>query len=144
MALTRAQTERELVDRLKGLLRAARMNATTVDGTNSSLNSPIARAIRDIGGSVTNPSLVVDADLTSVGDVVAFFDYAELRTRETIDGNLGKSTVDLKAGDIDGKFNQLRQANDRAMARLRIQLGVDTTGTLTAGVINYGFLSLNS
>jgi hypothetical protein len=111
---TRANIELEIVSRASAWMTAAGLAVTTV-GTNASLNSPIAWAIRTAGGTVSNPALVADADVATVAsaDYDFFLDLAELRTLENILANF--SGVDKKAGPVELKSSQL---GDRIAARI--------------------------
>src|SRR5690242_14586451 len=102
MSLTRANIETILVKRCGPLMTAAGM-ATTVLGSNADLNDPIGYAVRKAGGSVTSFVAVADADIAGVDELGydQLLDLAELRTLETILGNL--DDVDLRVGPRDEK-----------------------------------------
>jgi hypothetical protein len=118
MTLTRANVETILVKRCGPLLTAAGM-ATTVAGSNADLNDPIGYAIRKSSGTVASFVSVADADLTTVAadEYDQLLDLAELRTLETILGNLDE--VDIRVGPRDEKFSQLRTDTEKRLERLQ-------------------------
>lgn len=99
--------EASLVKRAGALLTFVGLDGTTVDGTNLDLNDVIGAAIRRLGGTTTNPGLVVDADVQTVdaADFDAMLDLAELRLLYTIRGNLTK--VDVTAGPFSEKYSDI-------------------------------------
>lgn len=112
---TRAEAEVELVARLGGWLVAAGLDGTTVDGTNASLDSPLAWALRAV-----EEDSVADVPSASLSQ---FYDLAELRALLTIYQNYSK--VDGKAGPVEGKADQLAQRMARRIADLRAQIAAD-------------------
>ena len=72
---------------------------------NPKLSDPIAWALRILGGSPTDDTNPVDADMATITAVDAFLDLAELRTMEAILGNL--ALVDVRTGPVDEKLSQL-------------------------------------
>jgi hypothetical protein len=145
MSLTRVQVETILVKRCGPLLTAAGM-ATTFAGANTDLNDPIGYAIRKSGGTVTAITAVVDADIATIdsSDHDQLLDLAELRTLETILGNL--DDVDIRVGPRDEKLSQLRTDLEKRLARLqkRIQdeYGV-TAVSMETGTIALDFADHN-
>lgn len=140
MTITRANAEGMLVAATGPLLTAAGM-AVTVIGSNADLNSPIGRAIRDLGYTVTDITSIVDADVAQVTDAQTdeFLDVATYQTLEAILGNL--DDVDLTTGPRTEKFSQLvKQVNDK-IARLlkRLDTLYGYGQTITAGVIKLQF-----
>lgn len=118
---TRADIEQEIVSRAKAWLTAVSM-AVTYAGSNLDLNSSIAWAIRQAGGTVSAPSLVTDTDVGTVAsaDYDFLLDLAEYRTLVSIYQNYKK--VDGKAGPVEGKADQLAQRIRAAIADKRAQL----------------------
>lgn len=125
MSLTRAAIEKILVRRCGALLTEAGLDGTTDDGTNHDLNDPIGWAIRNAGGSVDDVTAVVDDDTARVAtdDIDKCLDLAELRTLESISGNLPR--VDIESGPFSQKFNQLRVGLEQRIARKRKQVKSD-------------------
>lgn len=142
MTTTRANIEAVLVRRCGKLLTAAGLDGTTIAGTNGDLNDPIGWAIRQCGGTVATLTSVVDGDVSSVNDADAdkLLDLAELRTIETIEGNL--DGVDITVGPRSESLNQLsvrvRAKLDSKRAQLQRDYGFGV-GTLTAGVVSLDF-----
>lgn len=144
MSLTRANIETILVKRCGPLMTAAGM-ATTVLGSNADLNDPIGYAVRKTGGSVTSFVAVADADIAGVDELGydQLLDLAELRTLETILGNL--DDVDLRVGPRDEKFSQLRTDTEKRMERLqkRIEKEYGIGVSIEAGVVILDFVEHN-
>lgn len=146
MALTRANTEAILVQRLGAWLTNAGL-ATTIVGTNASLNDPIGYAIRIAGGAVASYALVTDADLATVADadLDMLLDVAELRALENVLSNF--TLVDAKAGPVEAKSSQFADRLERVIARKRAQLaqryGIEGAATMTTGVISLNFTELD-
>ena len=124
MALTRAQFEVELISRCGKLLTAASLDGVTSTGSNPDLNSPLGYAIRQAGGSVADPALVADSDLSgfAASSYDQLFDLAEYRTLENIAGNL--DTVDVRAGPLSESLGQLGERVEKRLARLEKTLQI--------------------
>lgn len=142
MSLTRANCETILVKRLGALLSEASL-AVTIVGSNADLNDPIGWAVRQCGGSVASVTSVADADVATVAasDMDKLLDLAELRTLETISGNL--AGTDIKVGPRSENLDLLAQRVEQRLARKQTQLQRDYgfgLGTLEAGVIRLGFM----
>lgn len=107
MAVTRANAEAVLINRLAVLMNEASLDSTTVDGTNADLNDALCTALRDMGGTVTDITNIADADLAVLAeaDYNQFLDRAELRTLETVEGNM--AFTDITAGPRSEKLSQL-------------------------------------
>lgn len=142
MALTRENIETVLVKRCGALLTAAGLNGTTHDGSNADLDDPIAVALLELGitpASITHP---VDADCAHVSatDTLKCFDLAEVRTLESILGNLDE--VNITVGPRSESLSDLAKQVEQKLARLQAQLlrkyGIGQ-GTLTAGIITLDF-----
>lgn len=116
MTVTRAKVEEILIRRCGGLLSEAGL-AITYAGANANLNDPIGWAIRQCGGSVSDPVSVTNSDVATVGETDAdkLFDLAELRTLESISGNL--AVVDLDIGPRSEKLGQLAEMVEKRLAR---------------------------
>jgi hypothetical protein len=146
MALSRANVESILVQRIGGWLTNAGL-ATTIAGANQSLNDPLGYAIRIAGGTVTSYALVVDADVVTVADanLDKMLDVAELRALENVLSNY--ALVDAKAGPVEAKSSQfadrLMKVIDRLRAQLAVRYGIEGTVGITTGVISLNFTELN-
>jgi hypothetical protein len=142
MSLTRANIESVLIRRVGKLLAAADLDGTTVSGSNGDLNDPIGWAIRQCGGTVASVVSVADGDCASVDDtdVDKLLDLAELRTLETIEGNL--DGVDITVGPRSESLNQLsvrvRMKLDAKRDQVRRDYGFNVA-TLSAGVVTLDF-----
>lgn len=136
MALTRANAEFILEARTGPLLTAAGMS-TDVDGTNVDLNDPIARAVRDLGHTVTSAVLVADADVAAVttAETDEFLDVATLHTLEAVLGNL--DDVDIKVGPMSESLSQLSERVERKIARMLAQLERDYGYSLSTVFTGY-------
>jgi hypothetical protein len=147
MAITRANVEAFLVKRCGSLLTAAGMDGTTVSGSNADLNDPIGYAIRKCGGTVAALASVADSDLAGIdsADYDQLIDIAELRTLESIEGNL--DDVDISVGSRRESLNQLAAQVAKKIDRKREQVerayGVNV-GVLEAGVVSLGFQEQNT
>jgi hypothetical protein len=116
---TRAKYEAVLIRRLGASLTAASLDGTTVNGTNADLNDPLGYATRKLGGTVSDVSSVVDADLSTISSdfgVDALLDVAELRTLENILGNY--TLVDISAGPERESLSQVATATEKRAERL--------------------------
>lgn len=142
MTITRAEVEAVLVRRSGKLLVAAGLDGTTIDGTNADLNDPIGSAVRQMGYSVASVVNVTDSDLSVIGDdeIDQLLDVAELRTLETVEGNLDQ--VDITVGPRSESLNQLsvrvRMKIDTVRRAIEKKYGIGA-GTLSAGVIGLDF-----
>jgi hypothetical protein len=117
MTITRANVESILVQRCGRLMSFVGM-AVTVAGSNASLNDPIGYAVRQIGYTVANITSVADIDLASIADAELdeLLDYAELRTLESIAGNM--DAVDITNGPESEKFSQVSTTVDKRLSKL--------------------------
>lgn len=146
MAITRPNVEAVIVARCGALLIAAGLDGTTVDGTNASLNDPIGAALRKAGYTVSNIASVANADLAAVvvGDYDKVLDLAELRTLESILGNL--DDVDIKLGPRSESLSQLAAMLEKRIDRLQDKVeeehGIGLS-SLQAGVIALDFADHN-
>lgn len=140
---TRANVELEIVSRASAWMAASGLAVTTA-GSNASLNSPIAWAIRQAGGTVSDPALVADADVATVSDLDLLYDLAELRTLENVLANF--TGVDKKAGPVELKSSQMADRIEKRIAQLRAWLstayGIGGTGILTGGTLTLDIAEL--
>lgn len=141
MALTRANVEQVLVKRTGALLEKADL-AVTFTGSNDDLNDPIGWALRQAGYTVADITAVANSDLSSVttADTDKLLDLAELRTLETILGNI--PAVDVKLGPRAESLSQLAKQVQDKISRLQKRLADDYgigTAILEAGLLTYEF-----
>lgn len=103
---TRVQVETMLVSRTSRLL-AIVGKATTTAGSNVDLNDAIGVAVRVLGGTVTDPVTVADADIQTVDSdkFDALLDIAELRVLYSIRGNL--TLTDVVSGPFEDTFSDI-------------------------------------
>lgn len=139
---TRADIELEVVSRTSAWLANVGF-AVTVAGANADLNSPIAWAIRQAGGTVATPALVANADVATVAaaNFDLLLDLAELRTLENVLANF--ALVDAKAGPVEAKSSQFADRIERRIAQLRSWLatayGIGGTTLVSGGVLTLNF-----
>lgn len=143
MTITRANVESVLVQRAGSFMAAVGM-ATTVAGSNASLNDPIGWALRRAGYSVSSLTSVADSDLAGLAttDTDKLLDLAEIRTLENVAGNL--TQVDVTMGDRTDKFGQLLAQIEKRIERLRKQIEQDYgigAGGLEVGLITHDFMA---
>ena len=140
MSITRLQLENELVSRRKAMLEAVEIQPTPTGYPD--LNSPIAYAVRQSGGTVSDLSSVADSDLATVdpADYDKLMDLAEYRLLINIKGRWAK--VDIRSGPFSQSLNQFAdQINDdiAAMkAHIQDEYGFGG-GSLSVGVIDLDF-----
>jgi hypothetical protein len=120
MAITTAQTEQIIIDRLGPLMGKAGMDNTTVDGTNTDLTDPIRSALWAQGKTVAT---ITSPDPSGVTEYAKFLRLTEYFTLENIAGNL--ELVDIEVGPRSQKYNQLTQQVQDKIARLRKALRED-------------------
>jgi hypothetical protein len=141
MAITRLQLDQELVSRRKAMLEAVGIPESP--SVYPALNSPVAYAIRQCGGTVANISGVVDSDLATVdpADYDKLMDLAEYRLLMNIKGRWAK--VDISSGPFSQSLSQLADQLDKDIAAMKTlvaeQYGA-TGATLLAGVIDLSFM----
>ena len=145
MAVSRANVEYILIQRVGPLMAKAGQDGTTVDGTNANLADPIAWALQTAGYSVadiTNPTTAEVA--LAVDDILEVSALAELRTLENILGNL--DDVDTSVGPRDEKLSQLAEQVQRRLdwfsGRVEQLWGHGAT-ELTTGTLTYEFVEHN-
>lgn len=147
MSLTRAAVEAEIVEEIGPRMAFVGM-PTTTDGTNSSLNGPIRRALGFMGFGTAVPLVVAD------GDLAAFYDSGtdspsrnawrlerliDLACLNVIQSILFKTTgddVDWKAGIDEVKAHQfvddLRKDIERLEAAVAEPYGPDLPAPVLA------------
>lgn len=139
MAISRANVENVLVSRAGPLLTKAGQDGTTVDGTNTDLADPIAWALRQVGyttADITNPTTAeVAAASDDVDEVV---DLAELRTLESLLGNL--DDVDITLGPRSEHLSQLAKQVETKLKR--VAKWVEKTYGYGASVLGTGTITV--
>lgn len=141
MSITRAQVEAELISRRLAMLKAVDMD-TTSQGANPDLNSPIAYAVRQCGGTVASLSAVTSGDVQSVdeADIDKLLDLAEYRLLMNIKGRWAK--VDISSGPFSQSLSQFSKDLDADIfekkASLQSSYGFGG-GSLQVGVIDLDF-----
>ena len=93
------------VTQVEFLLSKRRKKFLDLISDNIDMVDPIGYAIRQNGGTVSDPTVITDADVSTVSDLDALLDVAELRLCRNIKGNL--DVVDIKTGPLDEKLSQL-------------------------------------
>ena len=141
MTITRVQLDSELVARRKAMLEAVGIGPTPTE--NPDLNSPIAYAIRQCGGTVASIASVVDSDLATVdpADYDKLMDLAEYRLLMNIKGRWAR--VDISSGPFRQSLNQLADQLDKDIAAMKANIaetyGV-TGSSIQVGVIDLDFM----
>ena len=136
MTLTRANAEAVLVKRIGALFANIGLDGTTVDGTNTDLNDPIAYALTYLGYGVTDYTSVTDADMSSLStdNYNAFFDIAEMRCLETA-LNVASNLVSITVGPRSEQLGQIADslktmiANKKKSIQDDYGLGIGTIST---------------
>lgn len=136
--MNRAAVETEIVRRLGPWMAKAGLAVTTA-GSNADLASPIAWAVRQAGGTVADPTAPTSDEVGAITDADKLFALAEYRTlQNTYQAYTG---VDVSAGAVSAKNDQLRQAMKERLAELKAYLraeydiGVTFTGAAVSGAI---------
>src|SRR5215212_491512 len=119
MAVTRANIETILIRRCGKLLSAAGLDGTTVSGANADLNDGIGSALRTLGYTVASLVSVADSDVSVVADseIDQLLDLAELRTLESVAGNLDKVTI--QSEDQRKQWSDLAARLETTITRMR-------------------------
>jgi hypothetical protein len=147
MALTRANVEVLLIQRVGSLFTELGLDGTTANGSNPDLNDPIGTAIRKVGGSVSDLTAVADADLSGVATAKydELIDRAELRALETA-LNAATRLVALAVGPRREQLGdiamRLRLSVDDKRRQMRMEYGSGVS-SLTAGVITLDLMQQN-
>ena len=142
MTITRAQVEAELISRRLAMLQAVNMD-TTSQGANPDLNSPIAYAVRQCGGTVASLSAVTSGDVQSVdeAEIDKLLDLAEYRLLMNIKGRWAK--VDASSGPFSQSLSQFADQLDKDLEAMKANLenvyGFGG-GSLQVGVIDLSFM----
>jgi hypothetical protein len=122
-------------------LAYAGLDGVTVDGTNQSLNDPIAAGLASLGVAAAGLA-VADPDLLAVDSIAArqLLDVAELRALESILGN--KASPDQRALNsylYEGRFYaQLQKTIAYKNSQVEREYGIGVP-TVSAGVLDLGF-----
>lgn len=145
MSLTRTQVEQMLIRRVGKLFADLELDGVTDSGTNDDLNDAIGYAVRQCGGTVADPTAVVDADLSAITETDKLLDFAELRALKTA-LTVARRLVTFQTGPRAEDLSDLAKglAADVAMKQAEISesygLGV---GALEAGVVSLVFMETN-
>ena len=101
--------------RIGGYWSVAGLDATTVDGTNTSLNDPITQAARDLGYSLVDFTSLADADLTTftADQWTALLDVSTLYCLRKIEGSYTK--FDETVGPKSQQLSQRRDGYEQAL-----------------------------
>lgn len=118
MALTRANAEVVIVNRVGGLMEFVGL-AVTFMGANEDLNGPLSWAARRMDLSLASPVTVTDSELSGLSDddIDDFLDLAEYRILENIQGQL--DLVDIAAGPRSEKLSQISAQVEKMLAARR-------------------------
>lgn len=138
-AFTRITGETVLVNRLGPLMTVAEM-ATTIVGTNSDCDDPLAYATRAVGNVTADFNTVTDAELALVAtaDLDDLLTVAEWRLLKNLLGAFNE--VDIKAGPRDEKMSQF---SDKVQKMLDdMEPTIEALGLLTAPM-TAGYISLD-
>lgn len=147
MALTVVEFETVLTRRIGALLTTVGLDGSTIDGNNPDLVDPMAYSIRQIGGSVTTITDVIDADLTefSESQYDELFDVAELRALRSA-YSAATGLVDTKIGPRDEKRSTVAANLDKLITAKEKEVekayGVNSW-TLSAEIVEFDFDSLD-
>lgn len=135
---TRAQIETTISRRCGPLLALAGMTAIVQPGDD--LASPIAWAVRQLGGATADPTQPTAAEIAAISSADALFDLTELAALESA---LTRYTgVNQTSQGESSENDQIRAALTKAVDRKRalIERTYGTqSATLTAGVIGLAF-----
>jgi len=136
MALTIVQVETILIRRVGTLFTAVGLDGTTVDGDNADLVDPIGTSIRNLGGTVTTITDIVDADLAGIteDDYDELLDVAELRALQSAH-SAATTLIDTKLGPRDEKLSSVATT----LAKL-----IDQKQKQTEELYGYGLRELES
>lgn len=141
MTITRAQIETILISRTGGLLLAAELDVTTVNGTNADLADPISKAASLLGIEVADVTNITDTELSGVAqtDVTELLDRAELATYRMIAGNL--SLTDIYIGPRREFFSQLARQVQKNIDQLseEIEANFGVGRQLQSGTLRLDF-----
>lgn len=109
----------------------------TVNGISVTIDSAIAWAIRECGGSTADITAATDAELAGASSIDCVLDNAELRTLMTVLQNI--TTVDWKAGPISEKSSQLVDWIKDQIEKLTASLSnVMTIGYIDLNIVEVG------
>ncbi len=141
MSIPCAQVEVILTARAGKRMTFVGMDGTTVDGTNLDLVDPMVSTLISMGITPASYAGVVDADLATLEDIPQFLDRCELRLLQNILGNMDMVTnrVGPRSENLSDFSDALEKAITRKQEQIRKEYGAGV-GTLSAGVINLGFM----
>lgn len=119
--MTRSQAESILVNRHRRILILLGLSTVT-DGTNPDLADPLARAVRQIGGTTADPGSPTDAEIsaissTATGGVDRVLDAAEIALLYSIVGNW--DVVNYTLDGRDEEFDNLLDAIQTMLSNLQ-------------------------
>lgn len=139
---TRANAESVLIGRVGPFMTKAGLDGSTVDGTNTDLNEPLAFGLQQAGYTVSDVTLVDDSDVSAVTNTDWFkmLDYAEYRLLASLMTNI--TSVDVKVGPRELKGSQFGaqlRARFNALGTLLERLYGFGQSALVTGVINLDF-----
>lgn len=130
-------------------MQKAGLDATTADGTNASLTSPILWAFGKLDGTVATWGSVIDADLAALADSdgAALLDLAEYRLLQNILGNFDKVDVSSPAGaaQLDDLGRRIQWRLERLQATIATDYGIAVvvvSGSLSSGVLGLNFAEI--
>lgn len=135
---TRAQIETTISRRCGPLLALAGMTAIVQPGDD--LASPIAWAVRQLGGATADPTQPTAAEIAAISSADALFDLTELAALESaLTRYTGvNQTSQGESSENDQIRAALTNAVDRKRALIERTYGTQAA-TLTAGVIGLSF-----
>lgn len=145
MALNRNDVESILIGRLGSLMTEVGQDGVSLNNTD--LNDALGYAVRQIGGTVSDPGLVTNADVGTIADTDTdkLFDYAEFRQMESI-LTAARRLVSISVGPRSEQFGQIASGLgadiDRKRSYLEKEYGLGVT-TLEGGVISLRFAETN-
>ncbi len=132
------------VTQVEFLLSKRRQKFLALISDNIDMTDPIGYSIRQNGGTVSDPTVITDADIATVDDLDALLDVAELRLCRNIKGNL--DLIDIKVGPREEKLSQLavslQQDIERLEAYIAANYGIGGVSVET-GVIQMDFADHN-
>ena len=141
MSIPCAQVEVILTARAGKRMAFVGMDGTTVDGSNPDLVDPMVSTLISMDITPASYAGVVDADLATLEDIPQFLDRCELRLLQNILGNMDMVTnrVGPRSENLSDFSDALEKAITRKQEQIRKEYGAGV-GTLSAGVINLGFM----
>lgn len=119
MTLTRVMVETVTIARRGVQLAFVGMDGITVTGANSSLNDPIASAVRALSGTTADYSTATDTDIQTIPNdkIDGIFDVTEYFVIRTILGHYTK--VDITSGPFKANLSQFAKGLRDDMENLK-------------------------